>query len=529
MPCPCGRPESAEALALFENLVALLFVAAMLLAGSRRLGVPYPTLLSLAGVAVAALPFAPDVQIEPGVALAVFIAPALLDAAYDTSPRDLRRLWVPLLMLAVGVVLLTVAAVTWVGMQYAHLPFAAAVALGAVVAPPDAAATTAVMSQVGLPRHSSIVLKGEGLLNDATALLIFTAAVAAAGHTRSDFSTISLLLAAPGGLAFGALVGALYVPLAPFFAGTHSSIIMQFTGTFGVWLLATRLQISPVLAVMAYAMVIAHVNRERIAARDRVQSFAVWAAVVFVLNVLAFLLMGLQTRAVIAELPRAELWPALRVAGLVLLTVIVVRIIAIAVYHAISVQIWQRSKPRWLPHPVPWPATWVVSWCGMRGLLTLATSFALPAKFPGRNIIVLCAMGVVLGTLIIQGMTLKPLIRLLKVGNDEDEFKEELRQARAKILEAGLEAAKSEPKAVAAILQKQLRLAMQASAPQSDPTEPSQYDAGLLHAVAAQRGLLHELRRKSEVTDDIYRRLEEELDWVELAALPSHKIEVLEG
>ena len=138
-------------MSLFESVLILLFVAALLLASSRRLGIPYPTLLSLAGVAVALVPHAPTVTIEPRLALALFIAPALLDAAFDTSPRELQKVWVPLLALAVGAVIVTTLAVAVVGWQFAGLPLSAAIVLGAIVAPTDAVAANTVMAQVGLP------------------------------------------------------------------------------------------------------------------------------------------------------------------------------------------------------------------------------------------------------------------------------------------------------------------------------------------------------------------------------------------
>ncbi len=165
------------------------------------------------------------------------------------------------------------------------------------------------------------------------------------------------------------------------------------------------------LAVVTYAMVIGQIMPGRVSARDRVQSYAVWAAVVFILNVLAFLFMGLQTRAIVGALPPSQLWAALRFALLVLATVISVRIVVLSVYHAVSSRVWREIKPSWLPRPLSWRTTLVLSWCGTRGLLTLATSFALPLDFPNRNLIVLSAMCVVLGTLIVQGITLKPLIR----------------------------------------------------------------------------------------------------------------------
>lgn len=516
-------------MALFENLILLLFIAALLLSGARRLGVPYPSLLAIAGMLVAVLPFAPSVQIDPHLALAIFIAPALLDAAYDTSPRDLRRLWLPLLVLAVGAVVATTAAVAGAGVAMAGLPLAAAIALGAIVAPTDAVAVTAVMREIGLPRHSSVVIRGESLLNDATALLLFGAATAAVSEPELHGGMASLAIAAPGGILLGFVLGRGYVAIFHWSAGTLSSIIMQFTGTFGVWLLADKLSLSPVLAVVAYAMVAGQMIPGRMSARDRVQSYSVWAAVVFVLNVLAFLFMGLQTRAVVAALPAQERWPAARFALAVLLIVIVVRFVVICFYHVVSVRVWRAHKPTWLPRPGNWHNAFVLSWCGTRGLLTLATSFALPRDFPGRHLIILSAMTVVMGTLIIQGLTLKRIVRWLGVDDDHGEANANISHARTRLLKAGIQAAERESPAVATVLEKQLQESMQVARSRHDPQAPTRFDAAHARAVAAQRAKLHDLRGNGEIDDDVFHVLEEELDWLELAALPSNQIEVVEG
>jgi Na+/H+ antiporter len=515
--------------ALFETLILLLFIAALLLSAARRVRVPYPTLLAVAGILVAVSPFAPSFAIDPHLALALFIAPALLDAAFDTSPRDLRRLWIPLLVLAVGAVVATTVAVAYVGVLMAGLSWLTAIALGAIVAPTDAVAVNAIMGEVGLPRHSSLVIRGESLLNDATALLLFGAVTAGVSEAALNGGVAGLAIAAPGGIVFGFLLGRAYVAIAHWFAGTLSSIIMQFTGTFGVWLLADRLRLSPVLAVVAYAMVMGQMIPGRVSARDRVQSYSVWAAAVFVLNVLAFLFMGLQTRSVVAALPPDQRWPAAWFALAVLATVIIVRIVVICFYHAVSVRVWNTWKPRWLPRPGSWQNALVLSWCGTRGLLTLATSFALPREFPQRNLIILSAMAVVMGTLIIQGLTLERVIRWLKVGDDREETNANISRARIRVLEAGIEAAEREPPTVAAVLKKQLQESMNVARSRHDPQASTRFDSAHLRAVAAQRSKLHDLRGAGEIDDDVFHILEGELDWLELAALPSSEIEVVEG
>ena len=291
-------------MALFESLLALLFVSILLLKLSGRIGVPYPAMLAFAGACVAALPWVPQIEMEPRLALALFIAPALLDAAYDLPPRELRRDWLPLTWLALIAVVLTTAAVAWIGHAWAGMPLAAAIALGAIVAPPDAAAAAAVLTKFPLPRRTMAILQGESLLNDATALLIFTAAVAIATWQETSVveMTPALLVAAPGGIVLGLAFARLYFVLKGWLGQTLTARVSEFVATFGTWIVAEHLHVSPILAVVAFAMTAAHYGPERQTARDRVHSYAIWEIAVFVLNVLAFLLMGLQARTILSRL-----------------------------------------------------------------------------------------------------------------------------------------------------------------------------------------------------------------------------------
>ena len=181
-------------MALFESTLALLLGAVILTGVARRVGVPYPSLLAIAGATLAFVPAGPELEIEPDLALALFVAPVLLDAAFDTSPRDLRRNAIPLASLVIVAVGLTTAAVAWVGWRLGGLPIAAAVALGAIVAPPDAAAAAAVLGRLRLPQRILHVLQGESLLNDATALVVYRIAVGAAVGTVIQGFTLRPLL-----------------------------------------------------------------------------------------------------------------------------------------------------------------------------------------------------------------------------------------------------------------------------------------------------------------------------------------------
>ncbi len=249
---------------------------------------------------LALIPGTPSIAIEPHLALALFIAPALLDAGFDFPLGSVRRLWRPLVALAVVAVLLTAAGVAWLGMAVAGLPFYAALALGAIVAPPDAAAATAVLRSVNMPRGAVAVLKGESLLNDALALLLFSAAISIQEHGGIDARIgLGLTLAAPGGVLLGIVLAKIYRRLNTFVTGTLGGNLLEFVGAFSVWILAERLGLSAVLCIVAFAMTIARTAGLTQPARMRVHSFAVWGSVVFLLNVLAFLLMGMQARTIV--------------------------------------------------------------------------------------------------------------------------------------------------------------------------------------------------------------------------------------
>src|SRR6266699_774656 len=304
-------------MAVFEWTLALLLGAVILTGLARRVGVPYPSLLAIAGAALAFVPAGPELEIEPDLALALFVAPVLLDAAFDTSPRDLRRNIIPLASLVIVAVGLTTAAVAWIGWRLGGLPIAAAVALGAIVAPPDAAA--------------------------AAALLVYRIAVGAAVGTVTLGHAVPIIaLMAVGSPIVGWLLARLYLLGTARVRDAASSTVLTFVGTFGVWLLAERVGLSPIITMVTYGMVLSRQAPGRASARNRVSTYSVWETAVFVLNVLAFVIMGLQARPIVNRLSRESLSHALLVSGAVLATLIVVRIAYVMAYSTIA-----RLKNRW--------------------------------------------------------------------------------------------------------------------------------------------------------------------------------------
>ncbi|AJD44744.1 cation/H+ antiporter protein (plasmid) [Rhizobium gallicum bv. gallicum R602sp] len=502
-------------MSFFESLLVLSLVAILLLQVSRRLSLPYPSLLAMAGAAAALVPGTPYVSLEPETALALFIAPALMDAAFDFPVGTARRFWLPLLVFAIGGVIVTAFAVALAGSWLAGLPFAAALVLGAIVAPPDAAAATAILSGVAIPRSTDAVLRGESLFNDAAALLIFGAALAV--HSTGNLGvTVGLhfALAAPGGILLGILAAFVGKHLSGFVSGTLGGNLLQFVQTYLLWILAEHLGLSAVLAVVAMAMAMA--SSVATSARMRVQSYAVWSAVVFVLNIMAFLLMGMQIRGIIAGMPEGQLGQACTFAAFVVAIVVLVRFAVCIGYNRILARL---ARLRGRKEPATIKQAVLAGWCGMRGLLTLATAFALPSDFPQRDTVVLTAFAVVLATLVIQGLTLSPLIRWLGL-DGRAAAADELRARRAQITKAGICVLEDQSGPEAELLRSKFRIEQKALFNVEGPSSLETYRKLALCSIAAQRMELERLRSQNELNVDEYNLLLEEIDWRELSVLP---------
>ena len=510
----------------FESLLVLLAIAILLLQVSRRLTIPYPTMLAAAGVVLALVPGAPRIDLDPHTALALFIAPVLVDSAFDFPIGSVKRLWKPLFALAIVAVLLSAGAVAWVGIALAGLPLYAALALGAIVAPPDAAAATAVLSSVNMPRRSVDVLKGESLLNDATALLLFSAAVSVHSYGKVDGSlALEIGIAAPGGILLGIVLAKLLRFVTPYTTGTLGGNLMEFVGVFGVWILAERLHLSAVLCIVAFAMTIARTANLSTRPRVRIHSFAVWGTAVFLLNVLAFLLMGLQARSIIDAMSPEKLRQAIWFAGAVVICVIVVRMAWVLIYNRLAYFI-----PLFRGHytPATFRSGILIGWCGMRGLVTLATAFALPVDFPQRDLIVLAAFAVVLATLIVQGLTLTPLVRLLKL-DGEDGRAEELATTRAALAAAALATLETESGPLAEHWRFSFQTACTAATPLGEPGLLDEKRRLGLTAMRRQRERLEELRDEQRIGADTYMMAQEELDFMEVVLTSERERQIEES
>ena len=528
---------------VFEVVIALLVGGAVLAALARRIGAPYPALVALAGVALALIPGVPTLVLDPELALALFVAPVLVDAAFDASLRDMRANWRTIANLALGAVALTIVVVAVVvRLLVPEMPWPAAIALGAIVAPPDAAAATTVLKQLRPPQRLLVILEGESLFNDASALLVYRLAVSATvTGFLSGWSVLpTLLFVTAGSVALGLVLGRVTIALTTRIHDVATAVIFQFGWTFGVWMLAERLHLSGIITMVVFAMTAGRRAPELIPARIRIPSWAVWEVAVFVLNVLAFILVGFQLKS-IAERVTGQI--AVRytiIATIVCVAVIIARIAWVT--GVIALSRW-RHRPRADAAParpdslaLTGPATAVIAWCGMRGTVTLAAALALPTAgegpaFPFRDLMIVTAFGVVLGTLVVQGLTLRPLLLRLRL-EDDGSVDREVRLARVESLRAAVSAAAHCPGAETAALVRhryelQLRFAEEELASSDGaPNEKSSpgidmnardADSEVVRAATdAQRKRLVALRADGTIGDAAFQRVEEELDWAEL-------------
>lgn len=518
---------------VFEIVIALLLGGAALTGLARRMSTPYPALVAMAGAALALIPGVPGLVLDPELALALFVAPVLLDAAFDASPRDLRANWRTVASLALGAVVLTVIVVAiTTRVLVPAMPWAAAIALGAIVAPPDAAAATAVLKQLRPPHRLLVILEGESLFNDASALLIYRLAVGAMlAGVFSAWSVTPLLL----GVTIGSVVLAYVLShviafINRFIEDVAIAVVVQFCGTFGVWLLAERLHLSGILTMVVFAMLVARNSGAALPARIRVPSYAVWEVAVYVLNVLAFILVGFQLRLITARLDRETLIDYTWIAAAVCLATILARIVWVSGAAALSRALCRGDASQDKVALSPRAAA-VVGWCGMRGTVTLAAALALPTNFPYRDLILFTAFAVVLGTLVVQGMTLKPLLTFLRL-EDDGTVEREIRLARVETLRAALEAATACPGAEAAeLVRRRYALLLRraetelardgGSHEEIDELQFSPDDAAVIRAAtAAERQRLTAMRADGTIGDAAFQKVEEELDWEELGLHP---------
>ncbi|GAB2743909.1 Na+/H+ antiporter [Amycolatopsis magusensis] len=391
------------------QIVGLVVGVLVVTAIARRFDWSEPLCLVLAGVGASFIPGVPDYELHPEVVLLGLLPPLLYATAIRTSLVDIRRNRGPIGLLSVGLVAFTtigVGLVTWLVIP--GLPLAAGLALGAVVAPPDAVAATAVARRVGMPRRIVRILEGESLLNDASALVALRTAIAAIAGSVSLLEVGGdFLLAAGGGILVGLVGGKIAYLLRARMEDPVLDTATSLVVPFAAYLAAEEIHGSGVLAVVIAGLMLGNHEPRMLSGSSRLANRLNWRTIQFLLENLVFLLIGLQLRRILEEAGRSELGigPLIGVCAAVLAATVLTRIAWM--FGIGTIRRLLRGKA-W-----PWSYSAVISWAGMRGVVTLAAAFVLPADTPHRSVLVLAAFVVVAGTLLLQGMTLPRLVRRL--------------------------------------------------------------------------------------------------------------------
>src|SRR5829696_2011546 len=411
-----------------ESLIFLLAAAALLAQLARVLKVPYPILLVLGGLVMGFVPGLPNIEIPPEVIFVAFLPPLLNSAAFSSSPLDLRAQLRPIVLLAVGLVLATMGAVAVSAHALIGLPWAAAFVLGAILAPTDPVAAEAIFGRLGVPERVGTLVSGESLVNDGTGLVAFRVAVAAvvSGAFSVWEAGLSFLLIGGGGMLVGLALARIVLPLWARLREPTVVITFSVLIPYAVYILTEEvLHVSGILAVVTYGLYQGwKAPRLFPNASMRLQTIAFWGVLVFLLEALLFVLLGQQLPSILADIEEYPVWVVLLYAALVYAAVVVVRFawfFTTPYFHPVFDRLLHSRYLR-----APWQERLVMSWSGMRGAVSLAAALAVPVtvggeRFDVRDLILFITFAVILATLVVQGLTLGPLIRALRLKDEGNE------------------------------------------------------------------------------------------------------------
>jgi CPA1 family monovalent cation:H+ antiporter len=528
-----------------EIFVGLLLAVAVLALVARKLHIPYPILFVIGGSLLAWIPGLPTVTLNPELVFFLFLPPLLFPAALFTSWRDFRLNLRPISLLAIGLVLFTTVAVAYLAHYFMHLPLAAGFVLGAIVSPPDAIAATAIAERLKVPRRIVTILEGESLVNDATALVAYSFAVAAV--KTGSFSLVpavgQFFVVGIGGILVGLAVGWLAEQFHRRVDDAPIEITVSLLTPFAAYLYAWQLHVSGVLAVVTAGLYLGRRMPEILTSKTRLQGGPVWEMVEFILNGFVFILIGLQLPGVLHALSDEAIpvhrlvWYAL----LISLAVVVIRIVWVFPAAYLPRLLFKKIRQR-DPYP-SWRHVTIIGWTGMRGVVSLAAALAIPitldetdggTPFPGRDLILFLTFIVILATLVVQGLSLPTLILWLGVEDDGSMEKEE-REARLKANQSALirlgEIAEREP-AKADALQR-LRVEYEDHIRQVEGAEPesagtplrlfsSEFERLSHEALQVERQAILQLRNEDAISDEVLRRIQRDIDLAE-ARLRHHQ------
>lgn len=514
-----------------EIILALLVLVAALAWLANRLRLPYPILLVIGGLGLAFVPHLTMVELRPDHVFVLFLPPILYYAGINTSWRDFKANIRPISYLAIGLVLFTTVLVAVAARSmFPEMSWASAFLLGAIISPPDAVAATAILQRLRVPRRVVVILEGESLVNDATALVTYQFAVAAVltGAFSLTQASLQFVLAGVGGVVIGLLAGVVIAWVRPRLRDPSVENVVSLLTPYVAYLPADWMHLSGVLAVVTCGIYISRRLGRITTAQMRLRAYAVWDSVIFLLNGIVFILIGLQVSRILKVAPVGSMGFVIGFPLAISAVAILARLLWVIPASYIP-RILNRKLHRDDPVP-PFRQVLLIAWTQMRGVVSLAAALALPTltnagdKFPQRDLIIFVAFGVILVTLVIQGLTLPLLIRALKIDTGTDESADEEVTARYLAALAAIEKLDAlgahDAKAVAA-LQRLRALYDDRIAYYSRLMNPTgednllsvdTADQALRAAIAAQRDMLLRLRDQGVIGDEVLRLLEQELD-----------------
>lgn len=517
-------------LELALTLVLVAIVVMLVLAQFLR--IPYPILLAVGGAGLGLVPGAPSVELDPDLVLVILLPPILYAAAFFTPLRELRRNVRPISLLALGLVLATMVGVAAVAHYALGFDWAPAFVLGAIVSPTDPVAATAIARQLGVPGRIVTIVEGESLINDGTALVAYKFAVAAV--VTGSFSLVEaggeFVVSAVGGIAVGIGVGAIVAGIRERLDNPPVEITLALFTSYFAYLPAEELGVSGVLAAVTVGVYMGRLTSHLTSPTTRIQGNAVWEILVFLLNSALFVLIGLQLPVVVEDLEGIGVGTLVAQGALIALSVMAIRVAWVFPFTYGPRVLFRRVRER-DPSP-PWQHTLLVAWTGMRGAVTLAAALAVPlavdagSDFPERNEIIFLSFSVIMGTLLLQGLTLAPLIKLLGVDDADEHLEREESKARLATVEAAL--TRIDELAVEDWVREDTAERVRRSFDYRRRRFGSRFDSDadsdgyeertenyqrlMRELLDAQRMTLVSLRNDGHINDDVMRRIERELD-----------------
>jgi monovalent cation/hydrogen antiporter len=428
-------------------ILSLLFAISMLTMLSRKLKIPYPIFLVIGGLLISIAPGIPELTLDPNLVFLIFLPPLLYAAAWNTSWNEFWKWKRPISLLSFGLVIFTSAAVAFVSHAIIpDFPLAFGFLLGGIISPPDAVAATSVLQDLKIPKRLITILEGESLVNDASSLIVFRFAIAAilTGQFHLWTASKTFILVAGMGIIIGLAIATIIYVIHRFLPTTASiDAAISLITPYIMYITAEHFHYSGVLSVVSGGLFLTYRSHELFSYESRLQLNALWETLIFLLNGVVFILIGLQLTTIINGLGDYSVGEAILYAVVISLLTIIIRIIW--VFPGAYIPRWLFKSIRQNETRPSWQGVFLVAWSGMRGVVSLAAALAVPltlsngVAFPNRNLILFITFIVILFTLVLQGLSLKPLIRFLKIPvNEKESVKIQALALRVQLAEAVL-------------------------------------------------------------------------------------------